>query len=352
MADGFEPSPVHRLPFKKNLTNMNLSTTYMGLNLRSPLVVSASPLSEKVDNIKKMEDAGAGAVVMFSLFEEQIQQEEAAWAYLTGTNTGNFPEALNYMPPMGDFKFAIDGYLELIRQAKEAVEIPIIGSLNGVTPSGWVEYAKRIQEAGANGIELNIFFVPADIYLHGDEVERRYMEVLKMVKNAVSIPVALKLNPYFSAFGNAAMQFSHAGADALVLFNRFYEPDFDIDSLEIVNSLDPSSSNEIRLPLLWLGILYGKINSSLAASSGVQGATEVIKYLLAGANVVMTASCLLKKGIPYIYQILAELEEWMQARDFKSVDEMRGVMSQMQVADPTAYERANYIKILKGNPKH
>jgi len=217
-----------------------------------------------------------------------------------------------------------------------------------VTPGGWIEYAKSFQEAGADGIELNIFFVPADLKLRGDEMERRYMDVLKMVKNAVDIPVALKLNPYFSAFGNAAQQFSHAGADALVLFNRFYEPDFDIDTLEIVNSLELSSPNEIRLPLLWLGILYGKIKSSLAATTGVQGSTEVIKYLLAGADVAMTASCLLKKGIPYIYQILAELEEWMQARSFHSVEEMKGVMSQMQVADPAAYERANYIKILKG----
>lgn len=320
----------------------------MGLTLKSPLVVSASPLSEKLDNIKKMEDAGAGAVVLFSLFEEQIRQEEAVWNYLTGAGAESFPEAMNYFPPISDYRVGIDNYLELIRKARASVDIPVIGSLNGITPGGWVEYAKAFQEAGAQGIELNIFFIPADLNLHGDGVERRYLDILKLVKESVEIPVALKLNPYFSAFGNAAKQFSHAGADALVLFNRFYEPDFDIDTLEIVNSLELSTSNEIRLPLLWLGILYGKIQSSLAASTGVQSSTELIKYLLAGADVVMTASVLFKKGIPYIYQMLAELEEWMQARDFRSVDEMRGVMSQIRVDDPTAYERGNYIKILQG----
>lgn len=327
---------------------MDLSTTYMGLQLRSPLIVSASPLSHKLDNIKKMEDAGAGAVVLFSLFEEQIRQEEAAWRYLTGSNKESYPASLQYLPPIDDFQFGIDGYLELIRQAKAAVEMPVIGSLNGATPGGWMEYAKAFEEAGADGIELNIFFIPADVNIHGDGVERRYLDVLHMVKDTVSIPVALKLNPYFSAFGNAAKQFSHAGADALVLFNRFFEPDFDIDTLEIVNSMDLSNASEIRLPLLWLGILYGKIKSSLAATSGVQGSAEVIKYLLAGADAVMVATCLMKKGIPYIYQILAEMEEWMQAKNFKSIQEMQGVMSQMQVADPTAYERANYIKVLQG----
>lgn len=327
---------------------MNLTTTYMGLQLRSPLVVSASPLSEKTDNIKKMEDAGAGAVVLFSLFEEQIQQEIAAYNYLMGASANSFPESLKYLPSINDFPAGIDNYLDLIRKAKEAVEIPIIASLNGTTPSGWMEYARAFQEAGADGIELNIFFVPADIKQRGSDIEYRYLEILKMVKTAVTIPVALKLNPYFSSFGHAASQFADAGADALVLFNRFYEPDFDIDTLEMMNSLELSQSNEIRLPLMWLGILYGKLKCSLAASTGVQGSTEVIKYLLAGADVVMTASALIKKGIPYIYQILAELEEWMQARHFHSISEMQGVMSQMQVKDPTAYERANYIKVLQG----
>ena len=324
----------------------------MGLNLRSPLVVSASPLSMKLDNIKKMEDVGAGAVVLFSLFEEQIKQEIAAYDYLMGASKESYPEALNYLPPIGDFKVGIDSYLELIRKAKDSVDMPVIGSLNGTTPGGWMEFARAFEQAGADGIELNVFFVPADIKQRGTDIEHRYLEILKMVKTAVKIPVALKLNPYFSSFGHAANEFAQAGADALVLFNRFYEPDFDIDTLEIVNSLELSQTNEIRLPLLWLGILYGKINCSMAASTGVQGSTEVIKYLLAGADVAMTASVLLKKGIPYIYQILAELEEWMQARQFHSVSEMKGVMSQMQVADPMAYERANYIKILQSQQGH
>lgn len=329
---------------------MNLRTTYMGLDLRSPIVVSASTLSTKLDNFKKMEDAGAGAVVLFSLFEEQIKQEIAVYDYLMGAGPESFPESLRYLPPIGDFQVSIDNYLDLIRKAKESVEIPIIGSLNGVTPGGWMEYARAYQEAGADGIELNIFFVPADIKQRGSDIEHRYLEILKMVKSAVSIPVALKLNPYFSSFGNAASQFEQAGADALVLFNRFYEPDFDIDTMEVVNSLELSQPNEIRLPLMWLGILYGKVKCSLAATSGVQGSTEVIKYLLAGADVVMVASALIKKGIPYIYQMLAELEQWMQARHYNSVNEMKGVMSQMQVKDPTAYERANYIKILQKYP--
>ena len=327
---------------------MNLSTTYMGLSLKSPLIVSASPLSEKLDNIKKMEDAGAGAVVLFSLFEEQIRQEEAAWNYLAGAGTDSFAESLSYLPQMDDFRVGIDRYLEIIRKAKEAVDIPIIGSLNGITADGWVDCAKSYEEAGADGIELNVFFVPANTHQSGTEMEHRYLNILRSVKERVNIPIALKLNPYFSAFGHSALQFSEEGADALVLFNRFYEPDFNIDTLEIVNSLELSSPNEIRLPLLWLGILYGKIKASMAATSGVQGSTEVIKYLLAGADAVMAASCLFKYGIKYIYQILAELEVWMQSRDFHSVAEMRGVMSQMQVADPTAYERANYIKALKG----
>jgi dihydroorotate dehydrogenase (fumarate) len=322
----------------------------MGLDLRSPIVVSASTLSTKLDNFKKMEDAGAGAVVLFSLFEEQIKQEIAVYDYLMGAGPESFPESLRYLPPIGDFQVSIDNYLDLIRKAKESVEIPIIGSLNGVTPGGWMEYARAYQEAGADGIELNIFFVPADIKQRGSDIEHRYLEILKMVKSAVSIPVALKLNPYFSSFGNAASQFEQAGADALVLFNRFYEPDFDIDTMEVVNSLELSQPNEIRLPLMWLGILYGKVKCSLAATSGVQGSTEVIKYLLAGADVVMVASALIKKGIPYIYQMLAELEQWMQARHYNSVNEMKGVMSQMQVKDPTAYERANYIKILQKYP--
>ncbi|MBK9013820.1 MAG: dihydroorotate dehydrogenase-like protein [Saprospiraceae bacterium] len=326
---------------------MNLSTTYMGMTLKSPLVVSASPLSENLDNIKQMEDAGAGAVVLFSLFEEQIRQEAATWDYLTGADAESFDERLRYLPLMDDFRIGIDAYFELIRKAKEAVDIPIIGSLNGITADGWVDYARACEDAGADGIELNVFFVPADINQSGAEVEHRYLNVLRMVKERVEIPVALKVSPYFSSFGHSAKLFSAAGADALVMFNRFYEPDFNIDTLEIVNSLDLSVANEIRLPLLWLGILYGKINASLAATTGVQGSTEVIKYLLAGADVAMTASCLLKNGIPYIYQILAELEVWMQARDFHSVAEMQGIMSQMQVAEPEAYERANYIKALK-----
>ncbi|MAT53728.1 MAG: dihydroorotate dehydrogenase [Saprospirales bacterium] len=330
---------------------MDLTTKYMGLKLRSPLVVSASPLSEKLDNILQMEDAGAGAVVLFSLFEEQIRQEIAQFEMLATHGADSFAEALNYFPTPVNYRVGIDNYLELLLKAKERTDIPIFGSLNGITPGGWMDYAKSFQEAGADGVELNVFFIPADIELDGREVEQRYFDILKWVKEAVDIPVAMKLNPYFSATGNMAKQLADKGADGLVLFNRFYEPDFDIDQLEIAHNLELSVANEIRLPLQWIGILHGKVNASLAATSGVQGSTEVIKYLLAGADVVMAASCLFRNGIGYIYQMLAELEEWMQAREFNSVDEMRGVMSQANISDPTAYERANYIKILQGyNP--
>lgn len=330
---------------------MDLSTKYMGLTLRSPLVVSASPLSEKIDNILRMEDAGAGAVVLFSLFEEQIKQEIAQFEILTSQGAESFPEALTYFPPPIHYRIGIDNYLELLLTAKERTDIPIFGSLNGITPGGWMDYAKSFQQAGADGIELNVFFIPADIGLDGRQVEQRYLDILRWVKDSVDIPVAMKLNPYFSSMGHMAKQLADNGADALVLFNRFYEPDFDIDHLEIVHNLELSVANEIRLPLQWIGILYGKVKASLAATSGVQGSTEVIKYLLAGADVVMAASCLLRNGIEYIYQMLAELEQWMQAREFHSVQEMRGVLSQLSVPDPTTYERANYIKILQGyNP--
>ncbi len=328
---------------------MNLSTKYMGLTLRSPLVVSASPLSEKLDNILQMEDAGAGAVVLFSLFEEQIRQEIAQFELLASQGSDSFAEALSYFPAPINYRVGIDNYLELLLKAKERTAIPIFGSLNGITPGGWMDYAKSFQEAGADGVELNVFFIPADIETNGREVEQRYLDILQWVKEVVDIPVAMKLNPYFSATGNMAKRLADNGADALVLFNRFYEPDFDIDQLEIAHNLELSVANEIRLPLQWIGILYGKVKASLAATTGVQGSTELIKYLLAGADVVMAASCLFRHGIGYIYQMLAELEEWMLAREFNNLDEMRGVMSQTNIPDPTAYERANYIKILQSH---
>jgi dihydroorotate dehydrogenase (fumarate) len=326
---------------------MDLRTSYMGLELKHPIVASASPLSGSVDGIKRLEDAGAAAVVMFSLFEEQIKQENAAFEYLTVAGTESFAESLSYFPEVEDYHVGTEAYLNLLRRASEAVDIPIIGSLNGVTNEGWIDYAKQLQDAGAKGIELNIYYIPADLSLSGRDVEQRYVEIVQAVKAAVSVPVALKLSPYFSAMGEMARRFDGAGVDALVLFNRFYQPDFDLDKLEVLTDLELSAPNEIRLPLLWIAILYGRIKASLAATSGVKGAPEIVKYLMAGADVVMTASALLKNGPGYLTSLVDGFKAWMVQREYASVSQMKGSMSQQNVADPSAFERANYIKILE-----
>ena len=326
---------------------MDLRTTYMGLQLKHPIVASASPLSEKLDNIKRMEDAGAAAVVMFSLFEEQIKRENAAIERLITAGTNSFAESLSYFPDYEDYDTGPDEYLNLLRQATEAVDIPVIGSLNGVTNEGWVDTARMMQEAGASGIELNVYYIPANLYITGREVEQRYLDILKEVKNSISIPVALKLSPFFSAMGNMARQFDEAGADALVLFNRFYQPDFDLDRLDVNVNLELSTASEIRLPLLWIAVLYGRINASLAATRGVHSPIEVIKYLMAGADAVMTTSALLKNGIDFLSTLVEGLQSWMEQRQYESVRQMKGSMSQINCLDPGAYERANYIKIIE-----
>ncbi len=327
---------------------MKMHATYMGLNLDSPIIVSACTLSEQTDNIIKMEDNGAGAVVMFSLFEEQIRKEEARFKGVMSETTYAFPEALDYFPDLDDFSVGSDDYMENIRKAKERVNIPIIGSLNGITNEGWIDYSKMMEQAGADGIEVNIFFIPGDIAMSSSEVEHRYLNIIGAIKQTVKIPVAVKLNPYFSAMGNMSLRMKNAGADALVLFNRFYQPDFDINELIIKTDLHFSESNEIRLPLLWIALLYGKVNLSLAATTGVQSAIEVIKYILAGADVVMTASSLYKNGIPYLRTMNKELQDWMYMMGFEDINSFKGSMSQQHISDPTAYERANYIKILEG----
>ena len=326
---------------------MKLQTTYMGLNLNSPIIVSACTLSEQIDNILRMEDNGAGAVVLFSLFEEQIRKEEARFKNVVSTTTNSFAEATDYFPDLEDFSVGTDEYLEHIRKAKQRVKIPIIGSLNGITNEGWIDYSSMMEQAGADGIEVNIFFIPGDINLSSSAVEHRYLNIIEAIKQNVKIPVAVKLNPYFSAMGNMAQRMKNAGADALVFFNRFYQPDFDINELEIKTDLKFSESNEIRLPLLWIGLLYGKLKLSLAATTGVQSAVEVIKYILAGADVVMTASTLYKNDIPYLKKMNKEVQDWMYMMGFESLSAFKGIMSQQNISDPTAYERANYIKILE-----
>lgn len=326
---------------------MKIQTSYMGLELNSPVVVSACTLSERTDNIVQMEDHGAGAVVLFSLFEEQIRKEEARFKTVVSETTYAFPEALDYFPDLDDYNVGTDEYMEQIRKAKERVKIPIIGSLNGITNEGWIDYAKLMEQAGADAIEVNIFFIPADISMSSAEVEHRYLNIITAIKQSVKIPVAVKLNPYFSATGNMSLRMKNAGADALVLFNRFYQPDFDINELVVRTDLQYSEAGEIRLPLLWIALLYGKVKLSLAATTGVQSAVEVIKYILAGADVVMTASSLYKNGIPYLRTLNKELQDWMYMMGFDTIQAFKGSMSQQHVSDPTAYERSNYIRILE-----
>jgi len=330
---------------------MNLNTTYLGLKLRSPIVVSASTLSEDLDNIIQMEDAGAGAVVMFSMFEEQIRQDEFRFEAIVKASTNAFAEASDYFPGLDEYHVAADQYLETLRKAKERVNIPIIGSLNCITPKGWIDYAKQLEQAGADALEINIFYIPANVRLTGVEVEERYLKIIRLVKQIVKIPLAVKLNPYFSAMGHMAHSMQEAGADGLVLFNRFYQPDYDIRKLKVLHDLHYSEASEIRLPLLWIAILSGQINASLAATTGVQSASEVIKYLLAGADVTMTASSLYKNGISYIETMEKDLCIWMENMGFQFIDAFRGIMNQSNISDTTAYERANYIRILEGTKR-
>ena len=326
---------------------MDLRTTYMGMELKHPIVASASPLSGSVAQIKRLEDAGAAAVVMFSLFEEQLKHESAALEHLMTAGTESFAESLSYFPEVDDYTVGPDSYLELLRKASEAVDIPIIGSLNGITNTGWIEYAQLMQQAGANGIELNIYYIPADLTTSGREVEQRYIEIVKAVKAAVTVPVAVKLSPFFSAIGSMAKALDDAGADGLVLFNRFYQPDFDLDKLVVAPNLQLSTPDEIRLPLLWLAVLYGRLRASLGATRGVHTPIEVVKYLMAGADAVMTTSALLKNGIDYLTTLRDGLRTWMEVHGYASVTQMKGSMSQRNVTDPTAFERANYIKTLE-----
>ncbi len=308
---------------------MNLKTTYMGLALKNPIIVASSTISQKFDDLRRAADAGAAAVVMFSLFAEQLGNS---------TEMPYLPEAYTVDP---------DTYLGLVRQAVEKAGVPIIGSLNGVTNAGWVNYAKEIEQAGAVGIELNIYHVAADPKKTGADIEKQHLDILKAVKSAVRIPVALKLSPYFSSLGNMAKQFDEAGADALILFNRFYQPDFDLNAMEVEATLDLSTSAEIRLPLRWIAMLHGKLNASLAASIGVQTGTEIIKYLLAGADAVQVASVLLKNGPEYASKLIKELQEWMQIMEYDTLDQFKGTMSQRAVPNPDEFERANYIKVLE-----
>lgn len=326
---------------------MDLTTSYMGLTLPSPIVVAASTLSESLDNISRMEEAGAGAVVMHSLFEEQIRAEADRYASVQSATRDLFAEASGYFPQLDDYAVGTEEYVEKIFKAKQLVDIPVIGSLNGITPEGWINYARQIEQAGADALEINIFFIPGDFAMSSSEVEHRYLNIISEVRNSVSIPLAVKMNPYFSSMGHMAARMQKAGANALVLFNRFYQPDIDIERLQILSDLKYSESNEIRLPLLWIAMLYGRVPVGLAASTGVQTATEVAKYLLTGADVAMTASALYRHGIGYLKTMNDGLKDWMDRMGFRRLSDFRGMLSHQHVADPTAYDRANYIRILQ-----
>lgn len=325
---------------------MDLSTTYCGLDLSSPLVVSSCPLSEDIAAIKQMEDAGAGAVVLYSLFEEQIRHEDGSMAHYLEMADESFSEALSYFPEPSSYKSGPSTYLELVSQAKAAVDIPVIGSINGITHEGWVDYAKRIQEAGAAAIELNVYWLPTAKGQRSGDVEQRYVDVLRAVKASVSIPVAIKLGPFFSSLSDICEQLVAAKADALVLFNRFYQPDFDLDQLDVVSNLQLSTPVELRLPLLWISVLSGRLDTSLAATTGIHSGYDLAKTLLAGADCGMAASAILQRGIGHIKTMLDELKAFMSEKEYDSVSQMKGAMSQARVAKPEAFERANYIKML------
>jgi dihydroorotate dehydrogenase (fumarate) len=330
---------------------MDLSTTYMGLSLRNPLVASSSPLSHKVDTICKLEEAGIGAVVMYSLFEEQVVLESQQLDYFLTHGTESYAEALSYFPDLGEYNVGPEEYLNLIRKAKQQSGIPIIGSLNGLSTGGWVRYAKLIEEAGADALELNIYYLPTDPDLPGASVEQMTVDVVQAVRREVTIPLAVKIGPFFSSIPNMAKRLAEAGANALVLFNRFYQPDIDIENLEVTPHLVLSDSNELRLPLRWTAILYGRVPVDLAITTGVHTYQDVLKGLMAGAKVTMMASELLANGLGRIGQILQEMQAWMEEYEYSSVRQMIGSVSQKHVAEPAAFVRANYMKVLDSYPR-
>ncbi len=331
---------------------MDLKTSYLGMQLKNPIVPSASPLSHNVDSMKRLEDAGASAIVMYSLFEEQIAHEAEELDHYLAYGTESFAESLTYFPEAAEYNVGPDEYVDLVRKAKEALSIPVIGSLNGITSGGWIDYAKKIQEAGADALELNVYYIPTDPNLSGTDVEDRYLEVLHAVKRSVTIPVAIKLSPFFSSLAHLAHRLDLAGADGLVLFNRFYQPDIDLDELEVVPNVLLSTPHELRLPLRWVAILHGRVKASLAATTGIHTAEDVLKMTMAGADVTMMCSALLKHGPNHITEILSTVRDWMVEHEYVSLEQMRGSMSQKSVADPSAFERANYMRALSSFSTH
>ena len=325
----------------------NLSTTYLGLNLKNPVVASASPISKNLDGFKKLEDAGASAVVMYSLFEEQITHDSLALDHYLSRGTETFAEALTYFPDLDHYNIGPEAYLDLIAKAKKAVSIPVIGSLNGVSAGGWLSYAKKIEQAGADALELNVYYLSTDPSLAAAELEENYIDLVKSVRSQISIPLAVKLGSNFTALPNITSRLAGAGANGLVLFNRFLQPDLDIETLEVTPNLQLSTSAELRTPLRWTAILYGRIQADLALTGGVHTAQDVLKSMMAGAKVTMLASELLQNGIGRVAEIIKDMEAWMEEFEYVSIAQMQGSMSQQAVAEPAAFERANYMKALQ-----
>jgi len=325
---------------------MNLTTNYLGLKLKNPLVPSSMPISRKLSGLRQMEDSGASAIVLYSLFEEQINQESHTLNNYLTQGVDSFPEALSYFPEASAYESGPQEYAEHIQKAKSSLDIPIIASLNGVSTGGWVKYAKNVEEAGADALELNVYYLPTDPTLSGSEVEQIYVDILEDVKKAVNIPVAMKLSPYFSSLAHLAQRLAVAGAGSLVLFNRFYQPDLDIENLEVVPHLLLSTSAELRLPLRWIAILHGRIEADLALTTGIHNVEDVLKGLMAGAAVTMMASEILRNGIGRIGEILIDLERWLDEYEYESIAQLQGSLSQINCSEPAAFERANYMRVL------
>lgn len=329
--------------------SVDLSTTYMGLKLANPLAASAGPLTGAVEMLRRLEDAGVAAVVLPSLFEEQIEHEEMERHRLQEFGAESFPEALSYFPNLPEletYNTGPEAYLQHVERAKAEVSVPVIASLNGASSGGWTRYARMMQDAGADALELNIYFLPIDPQVPGQQVETRYLELVASVREAVTIPLAVKVGPYFSAMANIAARLVEAGADGLVLFNRFLQPDIDLEQLQVNPDIELSTSSELRLPLRWVAILHGRVKTSLAVSSGIHTSRDVLKALLAGADVCMLTSALLKHGPEHLRGLLTEMSQWLQEHEYASVAQMRGSMSQQNCPDPAAFERANYMRAL------
>jgi dihydroorotate dehydrogenase (fumarate) len=326
---------------------MDLSTQYLGLNLKNPIVPSASPMSKTVGSVRLMEDYGASAVVLFSIFEEQIRHESKEMHHHLTYHAESYAEATSYFPEAGDYHSGPEEYLEHIRKLKESVSIPIIGSINGVTNGGWVEYAKLIEQAGADALELNVYYIPTDVNLTSDDIEQTYFDIVKDVRNQVKIPIAVKLSPFFTSIPNVAQRLEKIGVNGLVLFNRFYQPDINLESLNVEPGVILSNSDALRLPLRWIAILHKKVKADLAASTGVHSAEDVLKLTMAGANATMMCSALLRHGAKKIREVLTGVQQWMVEHEYASLNDMRGSMSHHSVADPSSFERANYMKALQ-----